>query len=254
MKHLKKLEVFISKSGAVGLLLMSAFFWTISSSSARGQLKEFIPPLAVTYAPLAYKAQQSVWPELEAPRYMMGQIEQESCISLKSKKCWNPTVELKTEREYGFGLGQCTVTKKFSCFTESQTYDKVLATWTWEDRYNPEMQVRAMAWKDKKEWVVMKFAATEKDRLAMAYSAYNGGRGGLLQDRKLCATTPNCDATIWYSKDGKLGISEVSYKSKVAAKGYGKSFFAINREYPDLIFQRSVKYEPLVVTYKGATH
>ncbi len=86
------------------------------------------------------------------------------------------------------------------------------------------------------------FATSEQDRLAMMLSGYNGGNGAVLQDRKLCQASPGCDPDRWFGH-----VEHHSRKAKVAARGYGKSFFAINREYPrTILFARSRKYEAIM--------
>ena len=60
--------------------------------------------------------QRTHWPDVPIRSALAAQVEQETCPSLKSAKCWNPRAELKTSREYGFGLGQLTVTQKFDNF------------------------------------------------------------------------------------------------------------------------------------------
>ena len=42
------------------------------------------------------------WPDLKPKSALAAQVEQETCVSLKSKKGWNQATELKTDREYGF--------------------------------------------------------------------------------------------------------------------------------------------------------
>lgn len=48
------------------------------------------------------------WSTLTLRSYLGGQIEQETCSSLKSPKCWNENAQLLTPREQGVGLGQLT--------------------------------------------------------------------------------------------------------------------------------------------------
>jgi membrane-bound lytic murein transglycosylase MltF len=72
----------------------------------------------------------------------------------------------------------------------------------------------------------------------MALAAYNGGLGGLAQDRRLCRATPGCDQSKWTGH-----VEKTSYKAKIAVKGYGKSFFEINREYVRNVMNiRKAKY------------
>jgi membrane-bound lytic murein transglycosylase MltF len=80
--------------------------------------------------------------------------------------------------------------------------------------------------------------ATPLDRLAMTLASYNGGRGGLTNDRRMCAASPGCDPSRWFGN-----VERTSRKAKTAAKGYGKSFFETNREYPrNILLLRRVRY------------
>jgi len=182
------------------------------------------------------------WADMPFPSMLGAQVESESCVSIKSKRCWNTRAELKTDREYGFGLGQITITKRFNVFEEVKASDKSLSNWQWDNRFDPRMQLRAIVIKDRNDFNRLRWAATVTDRLAMTFSAYNGGLGGLLKDRTLCSRTAKCDPTRWFGH-----IELTSLKSKVAVKGYGKSFYEINREYPKLIMDlhpRRAKYVP----------
>ena len=82
------------------------------------------------------------------------------------------------------------------------------------------------------------FASSDFERQAFMFSAYNGGAGGVFKDRALCRATTGCDQNKWFGN-----VEKYSFKSKVAAKGYGKSFFEINREYVQGIMNsRWIKY------------
>ena len=154
---------------------------------------EVIPALAVAFLPVLQEELSTHWVDAPPAYYFAAQVEKETCITLKHSKCWNPRAELKTSREYGFGLGQLTVTPKFNNFEAAKTWDKSLAGWQWDDRYNPRYQLRALVVYDRNLYRQVKGAASAHDRLAFALSAYNGGFGGLLKDRAMCASTGGCD-------------------------------------------------------------
>lgn len=186
-----------------------------------------LPPGAVQYLPILAAEIQHHWPTAPLKSFMAAQVEQETCVSLKSKKCWSPYAELKTSREYGFGLGQLTVTAKFDNFKEAKKLDPSLHDWTWKNRYRADYQLRTLVLMDRGLFHKISWADNNCERLAMTLAAYNGGLGGLLSERKLCSKTPGCIASLWFDN-----IELTSNKSRVKYKGYGKSFYETNREYP----------------------
>lgn len=197
-----------------------------------------IPKNAIEYLPLLNKVIDETWPDLSMRSLTASQVEQETCISLTHSKCWNPKAELKTSREYGFGFGQITITDKFNNFEEIKKMDKSLIDWKWEDRYNPYRQLKALIVYDKFIYNKVIGAHSDYDRLAFTLAAYNGGLGGLTQDRQLCKLQNNCDSSKWFSN-----VEKTSNKSKVKSSGYGKSFFEINREYvSNILLVRRNKY------------
>lgn len=202
---------------------------------ARG---EGLPPNAVAYLPVLASEITSAWPSAPMPSALAAQVEQETCISLRSKGCWNPRTELKTSREYGFGLGQLTVTSRFNAWEEVKAMDAGLKAWKWEDRYDPRLQLRALVVKDRFNFDRFPVAATTTDRLAFGLAAYNGGVGGTLGDIKLCRATSGCDPGRWFGH-----VERTSLKARTKVQGYGQSFFDINREYVrNVLTVRRAKY------------
>lgn len=198
-----------------------------------------LPPGAVKYLPVLSTEQQAHWPGMPLPSALAAQVEQETCVSVKSRGCWNPLTELKTSREYGFGLGQLTVTPKFDNFKESRKLDASLRDWQFADRYDPARQLRAMVLMDKSGFSRLTYIADPHERLAMSFSAYNGGLGGVLADRRLCAKVKGCDPDRWFGN-----VEHTSHKARVKTAGYGKSFFEINREYVrNVMIVRRPRYE-----------
>lgn len=199
-----------------------------------------LPANALQYLPVLKGEIEAHWPDTFRRAYFGGQVEQETCISLKHRKCWSPTAELKTDREYGFGLGQITVTASFNNFEEARKLHPSLADWTWDNRYNAQYQLRSMVLKDKFNHGKFSWAVNERERMAFTFASYNGGIGGVLSDKRVCSTTPNCLTDRWFGN-----VEHTSRKAKVAAKGYGKSFFEINREYVvNVMTVRHQKYIP----------
>ncbi len=201
-----------------------------------------IPALAQVYLPVLASVVSSLWPTMPDAPLLAAQVEQETCITLKHSKCWNPRAELKTSREYGFGLGQLTVTEKFNNFEAARGWDKSLAGWQWANRFDPAMQLRALVAYDRNLYRQMRFGASDRDRLAFTFSAYNGGMGGLIKDRRMCSAVAGCDPEQWFGH-----VERNSFRSKTAASGYGKSFFEINREYVrNIMVLRVEKYRGLL--------
>lgn len=203
-------------------LLTGMLFLAFAGRAAAADL----PPGAVKYLPVLMAEQQQHWADIQSPSTLAAQVETETCAGLKSPKCWNPYTELKTSREYGFGLGQLTVTPRFDNFKEARKLDVSLRDWKYEDRYDPSRQLRTMVLMDKAGFSRLSFIQDPRERLAMAFSAYNGGLGGVLADRRLCAQIEGCDPGRWFDN-----VERHSLKAKTAASGYGKSFFDINRIY-----------------------
>lgn len=174
------------------------------------------------------------------PSALPAQVEQETCISLTSKECFSPHAELKTSREYGFGLGQLTVTTTFNAWLGvKRQAPALLGGWQWEDRYDPLKQVQALLTMDHGSFkTCTQLMKDGSNALACTLSAYNGGMGGFYADRRLCGNTAGCNPEIWFGN-----IELVSTKAKTPASGYGQSFYQINRGYvKNVMLVRSQKY------------
>lgn len=205
-----------------------------------------VPNNARQYLPVLRGLQVKLWPDAPIPSFLAAQVEKESCITLRHSRCWNPRAELKTSREYGFGFGQITRAYRadgsirFDKFSELKAAHASLRDWTWENRYDARYQLTALVEMDHGIYRRQRGAASDLDSLAFTLSAYNGGEGGLLQDRRLCANTEGCDQSRWFSN-----VERTSLKSRRAVSGYGQSFFDINRGYVrEIIYDRRPKYEP----------
>lgn len=201
---------------------------------------QVIPALALGLLPALACERDAHWPDSPDKALFAAQIEQETCITLKHPKCWNPKAELRTSREIGFGLGQLTVTKRFDNFAAARGWDKSLADWRWSDRHNPRYQMRALVVYDRNLYRQVRWADGD-ERFAFALSAYNGGMGGVIKDTRLCAATTGCDRSKWFGN-----VERTSLKARTAVKGYGKSFYQINREYVVNVMRvRPEKYRSL---------
>lgn len=208
----------------LGMCVVLAAFVSLFSGKA-GATE--LPANAVKYLPILKLEQRAWWPDMPVPSVLGSLIEQESCITLKSKRCWSPDAELKTDREQGIGLGQITRTARFDALADLRRANpEALRDWGWDKPTlrDPHYQLRGVILLERQNWRGIGGAATPEDRAAFMDAAYNGGAGGLSSDRKICAATPGCDRGRWFGH-----VENTSLKKKTAVAGYGQSFFDINR-------------------------
>jgi hypothetical protein len=155
-------------------------------------------------------------------------------------------VQLKTSREWGRGLGQVTTayrvdgSVRFDKQAELRAQFASLRGWSTERWSDPQYQLTAIVEMDRSIFKRIRDTATPREGIAFMLAAYNGGEAGLLQDRRLCANTRGCNPGFWF------GHTELhSMKTRMVNKGYGKSAFEINREYPrNVLGIRLPKYAP----------
>lgn len=203
------------------------------------------PAAAVPLLPVLKAQQAAYWPGMPLPSALGAQTEQETCPSLKSRMCWNPRAELRTSREQGIGLGQLTRAFRADGSTRFDSLQEIvdahpgeLGHLSWANRYDPVLQLRALVLKDRDDFQRILKTASPTDRLAMAFSAYNGGIGGVSSDRRMCAATTGCDPGRWFGN-----VERTSLKAKTAVPGYGQSFFQTNRTYVrNVLVVRRVRY------------
>lgn len=215
------------------ILLLLALISSGSWAAQRPAPSTYLPDGARLYAPLLAQEQARGWAAMPEPWTLAGLVEQESCVSLRSKYCWNPHAELKTSREYGFGFGQVTVAYnaaggvRFNKFQELQARYPSLRSWSWADRFDPAPQLLAIVEMNHGLWDRVPAGATAGDRLSFMLSSYNGGVAALLQDCMLCSHTAGCDSQRWFGN-----VEQTSFKSKVPQVSYGgQSWFSVNRGY-----------------------
>ncbi|OIR02630.1 hypothetical protein GALL_153440 [mine drainage metagenome] len=195
------------------------------------------------YGPTLRIEQCYYWPSDPQPVALAALIEQESCISLHSRGCWNPAARLKTSREEGAGLGQITRayradgSLRFDALADlRRRYRGDLAGWSWGNVYDrPDLQMRAI--------VLMSRDAAWPFRAAPAMlqfgdAGYNGGVGGVQRERRACELTAGCDAGIWFGN-----VEFHCLKSHAPIYG-GRSACDINREHVRNVFKVRLQHYP----------
>ena len=124
-----------------------------------------------------------------------------------------------------------------------QKHPRELAELSWSTVYNrPDLQIRAIVLKmqDNHKYYI-KYAANSFEAYAFADAAYNGGIGGLDNERRACKLASWCDHTKWFGNVEKLCL-----KSKTPLYG-NRSACDINRHHvKDVLLVRASKYRNLL--------
>lgn len=212
-------------------------------------VRTFVPVNALTYAPILKSEQLKFWSSIPSPELLGGLVEQETCLSLTHSRCWMPSSKLKTSREEGAGLGQITRAYnkdgsiRFDALTELKTaHPTIFSEWSWDNVYDrPDLQLRAVVVKTNDDFKYLKVVSEEQERLKFTLAAYNGGRGGVQNERRACGLKDGCNPQIWFGN-----VEKTCLKSKAVLYG-NKSACDINREYVNNIYNiRSQKYTKLM--------
>lgn len=228
-------------AGLALIALAIVFVGLLMAFAPRAHAAE-LPGGFLKYGPTLKIEQKHYWPSHPDPALLAALVEQESCISLKSKGCWNPGVSLKTRREEGAGMGQITRayrsdgSVRFDALAGLRDqYGDELGDWSWNNVYTrPELQLRAI--------VLMSRDAAKPfhvapDMLAFGDAGYNGGVAGVQKERRACALKKGCDTGQWFGN-----VEAHCLKSRQAIYG-GMSACYINREHVhNVILVRADKY------------
>lgn len=234
-KRLKTIAVYI-------LLVLPAIVFS-------QDVKTTIPKNAFIYLPVVKQTQQKLWSTHPAPWLIGALIEQESCISLKHSKCWNPQSKLETSRELGLGFGQITKAYKAdgsirfdSLYEMRKRHPTELAQANWETLMNrPDIQISMLMlqMKDNYSSVFLSKVTNPVDRYAFSDAAYNGGMGDVNKERRLCGLKQGCDPQKWFEH-----VEHTCVKGTKAIYGTRTACF-INREHVyNVLVLRSEKYKP----------
>jgi hypothetical protein len=220
-----------------GALMGLGLTLTMTSALAFSQ-SLYIPEQAKQYFPVVKDQANLYMPGFKPQAYFGALIEHESCISLKHSKCWNPASRLKTDREEGAGLGQITKaynqdgSVRFDLLSEMKTRHSDLKELSWSNVYQrPDLQIRAMVLLTKTNFNKLSMIPDNMDRIAMADAAYNGGIGGLFNERRACGLAKGCDSTKWFNN-----VENYCLKSKKALYGL-RSACDINRHHVHDVLQ-----------------
>ena len=201
-----------------------------------------LPAGFATYEPILKAEQRAHWPDHPDPAALAALVEQESCASLKSPRCWNPAARLKSAREEGAGMGQITRayradgSLRFDALAGLRDqYGAELSDLSWDTVYSrPDLQLRAL--------VLMSRDSARPFRgssgwLHFGDAGYNGGVAGVQKERRACKLSKGCDPGQWFAN-----VELHCLKSRQPLYG-GRSACDINREHVHNVFLvRRAKY------------
>lgn len=207
-------------------------------------VNSYIPTQASQYRLVLIAEQRGAWPDHPAPHVLAALVEHESCISLRHSRCWNPASQLKTAREEGAGLGQITRAYnangsiRFDALAEMRDRNPSLRALSWSNVYQrPDLQLRALVLMSRGNYQGLRVINDPWQRLAFADAAYNGGLGGVQNERRACAMRAGCDPQQWFGH-----VEQSCLKSKTALYGQ-RSACDINRHHVrDVLMTRAPKY------------
>ncbi len=194
------------------------------------------------YGGMLATEQRHYWPDHPAPWLLAALVEQESCVNLKFKSCWNPSARLKSAREEGAGVGQITRvyrsdgSERFDALADMRReYGSDLAELSWDTIYQrPDLQFRALVLMSRDSARVFRAAP---DVLAFGDAGYNGGAGGVQKERRACALTHGCNPGLWF-----VNVERHCLKSRQPLYG-GRNACDINREHVvNVLRVRAEKY------------
>lgn len=187
---------------------------------------EYIPPQAFQYKETIRTEINNHFPDLIDYNYVPSLIEHESCISLKSKRCWRATSELRTSREQGIGFFQITRTfrtdgsVRFDTLSDmKKLYKQDLQAANWDDiKYQPKIQIRMGILMLRDNYKRLYNVPDVVNRLQMMDAAHNTGIGNVFKKRRACGLAKNCNPNVWYNNvaDQCIGLNAALYGKRSA--------------------------------------
>lgn len=227
-------------------MILAAALMLAAGVAAAQPVATHIPPRAFEHLPTVRAQVRDLMPGFASPHYFPALIEHESCVSLTHSRCWSPTSRLRTSREEGAGLGQLTRafredgSVRFDALADARRLDpRGLNELRWDTVYQrPDLQIRVIVLMTRQTYGrLTPLVPQHAPRLAMTDAAYNGGLGGLMNERRACAARPGCDANQWFGH-----VERTCLKSKAPLYGT-RSACDINRHHVhDVLVVRMPKY------------
>jgi membrane-bound lytic murein transglycosylase MltF len=111
---------------------------------------------------------------------------------------------------------------------------------SWANIYSrPDLQIRAVVFKMKDNYTYFLQYTDWFNAYAFADAGYNGGNGGVNNERRACKISSKCNPALWFGN-----VELFCLKSKAALYG-NRSACDINRHHvKDVLVTRSTKYVP----------
>lgn len=243
----KEVILVVTRSGEVSgmrIKFLTLLFWFVPTLVL--SQTDYIPSKAFNYRDTIWKEIENYFPELYNYNYVPSLAEHESCITLKHKRCFEPSSQLLSKREQGVGLFQTTRafredgSLRFDTLTEMRNrYKAELKEASWSTYKNrPDLQIRAAILMLRDDYKKLYAVENPVHRMHMVDAAYNGGMGGLLKERRACGMAKNCDPNIWFNN-----VERYCLKSKKVLYG-NRSACDINRHHvKDVFYNNLPKYD-----------
>lgn len=216
-------------------------------SFAAPDVKTYIPEKAYKYVPVMKKELDAYFPTFPVHHYFGGLAEIESCIYLTHKRCWDPSSKLESPRELGIGIPQLTKAYnkdgsiRFDVLADLRRAHPVeLKELNWQNiESRPDLQFRGMIFLTKGNWNRFSNIPNVFEQIKFTDAAYNGGAGGVNNERRACGLAKGCNPKVWTGN-----VERYCLKSKKPLYG-NRSACDINRDHVRDVFIRMPKYESL---------